>query len=78
MKINEKNAKNLFMRLFHSGEGKDYAGRLMLCSEYGNNSSSYGWNIDHILPREKNGSNEIVNLQCTNIITNLNKGAKIK
>ncbi len=51
-------------------EAFDVNGRLMLWDEYRNRNSEYGWEIDHILPREKGGETSIENLQPLNWRTN--------
>ena len=57
----------------------DFHGNLMAFEGYGNpNYFIYlngekiycGWDIHHILPRSKGGSNDFENLICTNITTN--------
>ena len=35
----------------------------MVFSEYGNRSSIYGWEIDHITPQSKGGSDDLSNLR---------------
>jgi hypothetical protein len=54
-------------------EAFDSSGKLMLWDEYGNRNSEYGWEIDHILPREKGGKTSIENLQPLNWRTNEEK-----
>ncbi len=54
-------------------EAFDSCGELMLWDEYGNRDSPYGWEIDHIVPREKGGKTVIENLQPLNWRTNEEK-----
>ena len=42
---------------------KDQCGAWMTFSEYGNRSSIYGWEIDHITPQSKGGSDALSNLR---------------
>jgi hypothetical protein len=42
---------------------KDACNAWMKRDEYGNTSSSYGWEIDHIKPAAQNGSDSLYNLQ---------------
>jgi hypothetical protein len=42
---------------------KDTCGAIIEYSQYGNENSSYGWEIDHILPKAKGGGDELSNLQ---------------
>ena len=73
MKITESNAKELFLKQYPSGNGYDYAGRKVNINKYGLNSSD-GWNVDHVLPISKGGTDDKGNLQCINIKTNEIKG----
>jgi len=41
---------------------KDYAGAMIMRSAYGRRDHSMGWEIDHIIPKSKEGSDELDNL----------------
>lgn len=65
---------------------EDFAGRLMYRDAYGNKAVqiwrngkmiSCGWNIHHILPASRGGSDDDANLICTNISTNEEAGDRI-
>ena len=78
MKISEKNAKKLFLEFYPDGIGFDYAGRKMILDNYGKDNLDTGWNIDHVIPLSKGGTNQKENLQCTNCKTNRIKGNQIE
>ncbi|WP_052600159.1 HNH endonuclease signature motif containing protein [Aureispira sp. CCB-QB1] len=42
---------------------KDKCGAWMQRDQYGNTNSKYGWELDHIKPKEKGGSDHLSNLQ---------------
>ena len=53
----------------------DFDGKEIRRKDFGTHSP-YDWDVDHILPKSKNGQNEIVNFQIVNRLTNDQKGEK--
>ena len=53
---------------------KDSCGHWMQYSDHGNTNSQYGWEIDHIRPVSKGGTNELSNLQPLYWENNRRKG----
>jgi len=70
-KFEDLNAEDqLVIEVFRKGIGNpndklrhDICGTPILLEEYGNTSSQYGWEIDHIHPESKGGASEIDNYQ---------------
>lgn len=52
----------------------DIYGKLMQYSKHGNTNSDYGWEIDHIIPTAKGGSDALANLQPLQWRSNRAKG----
>ena len=78
MDLNRKNALKLFEEQFgtKANKVKDYADRDIAKAAYNDRNSKFGWNIDHILPVSKGGSNKKNNLICCHILTNDEKADK--
>jgi 5-methylcytosine-specific restriction endonuclease McrA len=53
---------------------RDVAGHAMKYGDYGNTDSKFGWEIDHIKPVAKGGSNDMNNLQPLYWENNRRKG----
>lgn len=87
MKITKENAMYLWFRYYGYAEyAEDFDGGLMYRAAYGkknffireNGEKIYcGWNIHHILPVSRGGTNAESNLICTNILTNDAAGDRI-
>lgn len=87
MRITRENALRLWFRYYGDFEyAEDFDGGLMYRDAYGrrdffiweNGEKIYcGWNIHHILPIGRGGTNTESNLICTNIITNDAAGDRI-
>lgn len=53
---------------------KDQCGAWIRYSDYGNRSSQYGWEIDHITPDSKGGGDTLSNLRPLQWQNNVDKG----
>lgn len=57
-------------------EAKDFAGRKILKCAYGQTNSRFVWDIDHILPLSKGGTDTDDNKQIVHVVTNDEKADK--
>ncbi len=53
---------------------KDACGAWMLRGQYGNTDSLFGWEIDHVLPKTKGGTDDLINLRPMQWQNNRSKG----
>ena len=61
------------MEFGHKEVAYDFAGREIHRDCHGDSWSSYGWDVDHIMPESNGGTDRLSNLQITNIKTNREK-----
>lgn len=51
----------------------DAFGRVIRYQDYGNRSSQWGWEIDHITPLSQGGPSDLSNLRPLNWVSNLER-----
>jgi hypothetical protein len=52
----------------------DITGKVMRLADYGNTGSQYGWEVDHIKPAARGGTDDLANLQPLQWGVNRQKG----
>lgn len=76
VKIKQEQTKDVWQRIFGNKQSaKDFCGREIRKDK--REDSKYGWNVDHIMPQSKGGTNTQSNLQIVHKTTNAEKGDKI-
>ena len=53
---------------------RDYMGNVIRYSDYGNRFSVHGWEIDHITPSSRGGTDDLVNLRPLHWRVNAQRG----
>lgn len=53
---------------------QDFAGAWISRDKYGDTDSIFGWEIDHVYPKEKGGGDHLINLRPMNWKNNRSKG----
>lgn len=77
MDLNRETAMRLWIKFFgKETKVKDFAGREIAKGAYNDRNSTFGWNVDHILPQSKGGKTADYNLICCHIKTNDEKANK--
>ena len=77
MELNKETANRLWVRQFGKKQKAiDFAGREIAKAAYNDRNSSYGWNVDHVLPLSRGGKTADHNLVCCHILTNNEKADK--
>jgi len=72
----EKEKQEVWLKSNNStaNAGKDACGKAIHYNKHGDTDSSYGWEIDHIKPVAKGGTDALSNLQALYWHTNRTKG----
>ncbi len=77
MEYSERDLDIIFAKAAPTSGGgelrRDDYGRLIKRDEHGNRDSIYGWEVDHIVPLSKGGSNHIDNLRPLHWESNVRK-----
>ncbi len=71
-------AQAIWLRTFGpeaNGSAWDRCGRWIFLSAYGDRQSVVGWEIDHVVPKSKGGTDAISNLEPVHWETNARKGS---
>lgn len=77
MNLNKETAIRLWVQQFGKKQkAMDFAGREIAKAAYNDRNSSFGWNVDHILPLSRGGKTADHNLICCHILTNDEKANK--
>lgn len=77
MELNKETANRLWVQQFGKRQKAiDFSGREIAKAAYNDRNSTYGWNVDHILPQARGGKTADYNLICCHILTNDEKADK--